>query len=116
MVYIEEAFNHCHLGTIWAPWSADSINGYCLAGTGHSHYPLSDKFSDAYELGDYATALREWRPLAKQGNASAQFLLGYMYYNGYGVPQDYSTAHKWYSLAALPNKDLPRPNPVWRSV
>ncbi len=26
----------------------------------------------AYKRGDYATALREWRPLAEQGNAGAQ--------------------------------------------
>ncbi len=30
----------------------------------------------AYHRGDYATALREWRPLAKQGNAKAQWGLG----------------------------------------
>ena len=50
--------------------------------------------------GDYATALREWTPLAKQGNASAQFNLGLMYRKGQGVPQDYKTAVKWYRLAA----------------
>ncbi len=55
---------------------------------------------DAYDKGDYATALREWRPLAEQGDVIARTLLGDMYGNGYGVPQDYSTAHKWYSLAA----------------
>ena len=27
----------------------------------------------AYDAGDYATALKEFRPLAEQGNASAQF-------------------------------------------
>jgi uncharacterized protein len=46
----------------------------------------------AYKSGDYATALREWRPLAKQGNLSAQYLLGVMYRKGKGVPQDYTTA------------------------
>ncbi len=30
----------------------------------------------AYDRGDYAAALREWRPFAEQGNASAQFNLG----------------------------------------
>ena len=30
----------------------------------------------AYERGDYATALREWRPLARQGYAHAQYILG----------------------------------------
>ena len=37
------------------------------------------KGADAYQKGDYATALREWTPLAKQGDADAQFLLGGMY-------------------------------------
>ena len=27
---------------------------------------------EAYDKGDYATALREWRPLAKQGSATAR--------------------------------------------
>jgi uncharacterized protein len=30
----------------------------------------------------------------------AQFNLGYMYYNGWGVPKDYVEAAKWYRLAA----------------
>ncbi len=30
---------------------------------------------DAYDHGDYATALREWRPPAEQRNAHAQFYL-----------------------------------------
>ena len=33
----------------------------------------------AAKRGDYATALREWRPLAKQGDADAQYNLGVMY-------------------------------------
>jgi len=43
---------------------------------------------DAYERGDYDTALKEWRPLAEQGDASGQFNLGFMYDQGLGVPQD----------------------------
>ena len=54
----------------------------------------------AYERGDYATALREWTPLAEQGVADAQYNLGVMYGNGKGVPKDYETAVKWYRLAA----------------
>jgi uncharacterized protein len=54
----------------------------------------------AYHSGDYATALREWRPLAEQGDASAQTNLGLMYDRGLGVPQDYAEAMKWYRLAA----------------
>ncbi|MCZ6609182.1 MAG: sel1 repeat family protein, partial [Alphaproteobacteria bacterium] len=32
----------------------------------------------AYKRGDYATALKEWRPLAEQGHANAQDNLGLM--------------------------------------
>ena len=39
-------------------------------------------------------------PLAEQGDAGAQYNLGLMYRNGQGVPQDYKTAVKWYTLAA----------------
>ncbi len=54
----------------------------------------------AYERGDYATALREFRPLAEQGDAKAQYNLGVMYGNGEDVPQDYVQAHMWFDLAA----------------
>ena len=54
----------------------------------------------AYKRGDYATALREFRPLANQGNAGAQNNLGVMYDKGQGVPQDYAEAVKWYRKAA----------------
>ena len=54
----------------------------------------------AFYRGDYATALREFRPLADQGNTFAQFLLGNMYYNGQDVTQDYAEAVKWYRKAA----------------
>ncbi len=55
---------------------------------------------DAYQKGDYATAFHEWRLLAKDGLAAAQYNLGVMYQKGQGVPQDYKTAVKWYRLAA----------------
>ena len=54
----------------------------------------------AYEEGDYATALKEYRPLAEQGDADAQHNLGFMYGEGRGVPQDYKEAVHWYRRAA----------------
>ena len=54
----------------------------------------------AYQSGDFVTALKEWRPLAEQGNADAQNNLGFMYENGNGVLQDFAEAAKWYRLAA----------------
>ena len=55
---------------------------------------------NAYSNGDYATALKEWTPLAEQGNADAQYLLGLLYQGGIGVPQDDKTASKWFTLSA----------------
>jgi TPR repeat protein len=46
----------------------------------------------AHKRGDYATALRLIRPLADQGDADAQNILGLMYAQGRGVPQDYVVA------------------------
>ncbi len=64
---------------------------------------VAGEFDDAavaYSKGDYATALRLYRPLADQGNAAAQFSLGLMHYRGNGMPQDYAEAVKWYRKAA----------------
>lgn len=55
---------------------------------------------DAYDRGDFATTFEEWKPLAEQGNALAQALLGYLYKKGDGVPLNYAEAMKWYRLAA----------------
>ncbi len=59
-----------------------------------------DEAEAAYQRGDYATAIREFCPLAKQGHAKAQHNLGVMYENGQGVPQDDAEAVKWYHKAA----------------
>ena len=55
---------------------------------------------DAAKKGDFATALKEWTPLAKQGDADAQYNLGVMYDNGRGVLRDYFRAHMWLNIAA----------------
>ena len=60
----------------------------------------SDLASEAYKQGDYATALHELQPLAEQGNAAAQTLLGNMYATGRGVPQNDRYAVAWYRKAA----------------
>ena len=55
-----------------------------------------DKGFAAALSGDFATALREWTPLAEQGHAKAQYNLGIMYRTGQGVLQDYKTAVLFY--------------------
>ena len=44
----------------------------------------------AFDNEDYATALKELKPFADQGNALAQSYLGWMYEVGRGVPEDLS--------------------------
>src|SRR5260370_1419165 len=61
--------------------------------------PLDDGQA-AYDRGNYATALLLWRPLAEQGDASAQYSLGVMYDHGQGVPRNYSEALAWFRKAA----------------
>ena len=34
---------------------------------------------EAYQRGDYATALHEWQPLAEKGDANSQYNLGLLY-------------------------------------
>jgi TPR repeat protein len=54
----------------------------------------------AYERGDYSTTLQEWRPLAEQGDPTAQHHLGWLYVLGHGAPQDYEEAVRWFRKAA----------------
>lgn len=49
---------------------------------------------------DYANAHQLLRPLADQGNAVAQEILGFMYARGEGIPRDDAVAFRWFTLAA----------------
>ena len=69
----------------------------CLATPAWPDYEAGE---GAYQRGDYATALRELRPLAEQGNHSAQFFMGVCYANGYGVPKNLELALQWYRLSS----------------
>ena len=53
-----------------------------------------DKGLAAYEAGDFATALAEWKPLAEQGDAAAKYNLGVMHAIGKGVIEDHKEAKK----------------------
>ena len=58
-----------------------------------------------YEKGLYPKAYKLLLPLAKQGYAKAQLLVGDCHANGYGVFMDTDEAVKWYRLAA--DQELP---------
>jgi uncharacterized protein len=68
-------------------------------GLGRSVRPIDAAYA-AYQKGDHAAALRRARPLAEEGDARAQSLLGLMYDSGRGVPRDDAEAGKWLRLAA----------------
>ena len=54
----------------------------------------------AYDVGDYETSLAECQPLADAGDPVAQFCVGRLYANGFGVPMDDAVALHWYGAAA----------------
>ena len=46
---------------------------------------------------DYKQAAYWYTKASEQGDAEAQYFLGYMYEDGKGVPQDYKQAIYWYN-------------------
>ncbi|MDF1839560.1 MAG: tetratricopeptide repeat protein, partial [Planctomycetota bacterium] len=61
--------------------------------------PTSAAWS-AYGAGDYQVALQGWSTEANAGDAKAQYLVGLMYDEGQGVPEDRVEAARWYRLSA----------------
>lgn len=55
---------------------------------------------DAWQQGDYAKAVGEWRPLALAGDPDAQFNMGQAYKLGRGVQPDLNAALDWYRKAS----------------
>ena len=49
--------------------------------------------------------LKDMFAKANAGDADAQYNLGFMYYNGKGVEQDYKKAYEWYSKSAEQDKE-----------
>ena len=91
--------------------------------------PLEDAKA-AYARKDYATALRIWRAIAEQGDAEAQFQLGYMYILGQGVSKDFDKGMKLideaadrdgvsaisFLASALSDKDPEKAEKLWRKA
>ena len=55
---------------------------------------------DAWQAGNYALAIGNWRPLADRGDADAQYNIAQAYFLGRGVPQNANLAEQWYERAA----------------
>jgi TPR repeat protein len=61
--------------------------------------PLEDG-QEAYRRKNYTRAFSLLRPEAERGQARAQYLLGRLYEDGFGVEQNYGEAARWYRAAA----------------
>lgn len=83
--------------------SAFSILRLSVASIALSSILMATPFEDgikAFDNKDYASAIKIWQPLADKGNTAAQYNLGILYENGYGVHRDDTEALKWYQKAA----------------
>jgi septal ring-binding cell division protein DamX len=54
----------------------------------------------AFNQKNYTVAAKLLKPLAQQGRGDAQYALGYLYFNGLGVPVNKSLAAQWFNSAA----------------
>jgi len=64
---------------------------------------IAGSYEDAlkeYGRGDYKAAYQLLKPLAEQGNSNAQMMLGFMYDQGRGVPQDSAETEMWLRRSA----------------
>lgn len=59
-----------------------------------------DLANEYYKQGNHAKAFEWYTKAAHQGNADAQYALGFMYAEDLGVRQDYQKAVEWYTKAA----------------
>lgn len=75
----------------------------------HSQYrnPYTDRVETLHAeargamlAGNYAIAYCIWQPLANQGDHAAQYNIGWMYHNGYGLSIDDESALYWWLQAA----------------
>lgn len=69
----------------------------CAGSSGLQIEPHDGSFEKgmaAYESGDYAIAINEWKLAADQGHAKALYNLGVAYRDGLGTTQDYKAAIK----------------------
>ena len=82
------------------------LMGWCLfALTGQA---IADSLSCAkrgYDNGIYSKAAKLFKPLAREGDPTAQYYLGLMYGAGQGVQQNYVLAHMWSTIVVATTRE-----------
>lgn len=70
------------------------------ATTEQNEWELAREIRAAIQQGNFAEAYYLWRPRAEAGDADAQYGIGWMYHNGYGLAIDDEEASAWWELAS----------------
>ncbi len=68
----------------------------CLGWT----WPAAYKTAPPGKHGDVTTEVRQWRSRAERGDATAQYVMGFMFAKGRGVKQSYVESTFWLNKAA----------------
>ena len=92
--------NHEYIQTVSRPWNKNISKENQNPNNSQNNNDNLKKAADAYSKGDFQTAITYLNPLAEQGDAAAQYNLGFLYMKGKGVPQDIKMVIKWYTKAA----------------
>lgn len=82
----------------WARWTA--IATAFLFALSHTAAADFSNGLQAYDAGDYASALEEWREAAGKGDVDAMVGLAGLHAGGFGLRQNYARAVQWYEKAA----------------
>jgi TPR repeat protein len=85
--------HHLAIAAVWCPLAIS------LATAGSPEEDFRAGLS-AFNGGDFATAMRLWRPLAESDDARSQAGVGFMYHRGLGVKTDDVEAAFWLRRAA----------------
>ncbi|MCW8918391.1 MAG: SH3 domain-containing protein [Gammaproteobacteria bacterium] len=62
--------------------------------------PWIAEIASAIQQGNFAEAYYLWRPRAEEGDANAQYGIGWMYHNGYGLAINDEKASDWWGRAS----------------
>lgn len=76
------------------------IEELASSGNSNAQYLTGLYYDRDYPVSDYPQAARWYLLAARQGDAESQYLLGYKYGAGKGVPKDLALSKEWYAKAA----------------
>lgn len=76
------------------------VSGCWIPGTLYDPFDQFARGLRFYRYGAYDRAFNNWKPVAEEGDCSAQLWLGLLYMQGRGAPQSYEEAKRWWEKAA----------------